>query len=93
LTTFATVVLTLLTLLIGRQEEPVKLEWAAGVVIRLERGADCLHVVQLMPLPPPNPIISCLFKSRLVYLSGTGLTLALTLTQALSDFFEFIGAI
>jgi len=35
---------------------PVKTErWGAGVVICLERGADCLHVVQLMPLPSPNP--------------------------------------
>ena len=32
----------------------------AGVVICLERGADCLHVVQLMPLLSPNPVISCL---------------------------------
>jgi len=30
------------------------------VVICLERGADCLHIVQLMPLPSQNPIISCL---------------------------------
>jgi len=34
----------------------------AGVVICLERGTDCLHMhmVQLMPLPSPNPVISCL---------------------------------
>ena len=31
-----------------------------GVVVYLERGADCLHVVQLMPLPSHNPIIFCL---------------------------------
>ena len=31
-----------------------------GVVICLERGADCLHMVQLMPLPSPNLTISCL---------------------------------
>ena len=32
---------------------PVKIErWAVGVVISLERGADCLHMVQLMPLHP-----------------------------------------
>jgi len=31
---------------------PVKTEWwGAGVVICLERGADCLHMAQLMPLP------------------------------------------
>jgi len=23
------------------------------------QGADCLHIVQLMPLSSPNPIISC----------------------------------
>jgi len=42
--------------------------WASGscknrgadVVICLERGADCLHIVQLMPLPSQNTIISCL---------------------------------
>jgi len=43
-----------LTLLVGRQEgHPAckKTEWwGAGVVIRLERGAD-LHMAQLMPLP------------------------------------------
>jgi len=31
-----------------------------GVVICLERGADCLHMVQLMPLHPKTPIIFCL---------------------------------
>jgi len=31
-----------------------------GVVVCLERGADCLHAVQLMPLPSQNPVISCL---------------------------------
>jgi len=43
-----------LTLLVGLQEgHPAckKLEWwGAGVVIRLELGAD-LHVAQLIPLP------------------------------------------
>jgi len=29
------------------------------VVMCLERSADCLHMVQLIPLPPQNPI-SCL---------------------------------
>jgi len=38
------------------------------VVVCLERGADCLHMVQLMPLPSPNPIISCLIEVQ------TGLT-------------------
>jgi len=37
------------------------------VVICLERGADCLHMVQLMPLLSPNPPSSLdSFKSRLV---------------------------
>jgi len=35
------------------------------VVICLEQGADCLHMVQLMPLHPINP--------DWLYLSGTGL--------------------
>jgi len=41
--------------LVGRQ----KGRRGVGVVICLERGADCLHTVQLMPLPSQNPIISC----------------------------------
>ena len=46
---------------------PAKIEWwGVGVVICLERGADCLHMVQLMPLhsKPPSSLAS--FKSRLV---------------------------
>jgi len=31
--------------------------WDVGVVICLEQGADCLHMVQLMPLQFQNPII------------------------------------
>jgi len=34
------------------------------VVISLERGADCLHMVWLMPLPSPNPMPH--LKSRLL---------------------------
>ena len=34
----------------------VKIEWwGVFVVICLERGADCLHMVQLMPLHPKTP--------------------------------------
>jgi len=45
----------------GRVSWPVKIEWSgAGVVISLEWDADCLHMVQLMPLPSQNPIISYL---------------------------------
>ena len=45
--------------------------WGAGVVICLERGANDLHMVQLMPLPPQYSFASA--KSRMVYPSGTGL--------------------
>jgi len=49
-------VFSALTLLVGQQEEhPAhkKLEWwDVGMVICLERGANDLHMVQLMPLPP-----------------------------------------
>jgi len=45
---------------IWKSIQSVKIEWwGVGVVICLERGADCLHMVQLMPLPSPHPIISC----------------------------------
>ena len=40
--------------------------WGVGVVICLERGAECLHVVQLMPLHPQTPSSLASFKSRLV---------------------------
>jgi len=69
-----------LTLLVGRQEEhPAckKIErWGADVVICLEQGADCFHVVQLMPLSSPNPVICLIisFKSRLVLPFGHRLT-------------------
>ena len=46
---------------------PVKIEWwDVGVVICLEQGADCLHMVQLMPLPSQTPSSPASFKSRLV---------------------------
>jgi len=41
----------------------LKIEWRGVVVIIcLERDADCLYrpMIQLMPLPSRNPIISCL---------------------------------
>jgi len=37
------------------------------VVIRLQQGADCLHMVQLMPLHPKTPSSLASFKSRLVF--------------------------
>ena len=40
--------------------------WGVGVVICLERGADCLRMVQLMPLHPQTPSSLASFKSRLV---------------------------
>jgi len=36
------------------------------VVVCLERGAGCLHMVQLMPLYPQTPSSLASFKSRLV---------------------------
>jgi len=36
------------------------------VVVCLDRGADCLHMVQLMPLHPQTPSSLASFKSRLV---------------------------
>jgi len=48
--------LSALTLLVGVRKSirPVKLSDGVrvGVVICLERGSDCLHMVQLMPLHP-----------------------------------------
>ena len=41
------------------------------MVICLEQGADCLHMVQMMPLHPQTPSSLASLKSRLVYLSGT----------------------
>jgi len=52
--------------------QPVKTEWwGTSVVICLERGANDLHMVQLMPLSPPSSLAPV--KSRKVYLSGAGL--------------------
>jgi len=58
-----------LTLLAGRPEEhPACKNWVTGhgvgVIVCLERGADCFHMVQPMPLPSPSSLAS--FKSRLV---------------------------
>jgi len=38
------------------------------VVICLERGADYLHMVQLMPLHPKTPPSVVSYKSKLVFL-------------------------
>jgi len=45
-----------------------------GVVIHLVQRADCLHMVQLMPLHPKTPSSLALFKSRLVVLFWFRLT-------------------
>ena len=46
---------------------PVKIElWGVGVVICVERGADCLCMVLLIPLHPKTPSSLASFKSRLV---------------------------
>ena len=46
---------------------PVKIDWwGVGVVICLERGADCMHMVRLMPLHPETPSTLASLKSRLV---------------------------
>ena len=37
-----------------------------GVVICLKQGADCLHIVQQMPLHPKTPSSLDSFKSRLI---------------------------
>ena len=51
--------------LVGRQEgHPACKNWVmrCWCGICLERGADCLPMVQLMPLPSQNPVISCLIE-------------------------------
>jgi len=53
--------------LVGRQEEhPTCKNRVIGVVICLERGADCLHMVQLMPMHPETISSLASFKFRLV---------------------------
>ena len=37
------------------------------MVVCLEQGADCLHMVQLMPLHPKTPSFLASFRSRLVF--------------------------
>ena len=48
--------------------------WGVGVVICLPQCADCLHMVQLMPLYPKSPSSLASFKSRLVLLFWYRLT-------------------
>ena len=61
---------------VRKSTQPIKIEWwGVGVVICLERGTDCLHMVQLMPVPPQNPIVPWLISIRtgFTFLVGTGL--------------------
>ena len=52
---------------VGKSIWPVKIKWwGVGVVICLQWGADCLHMVQLMPLHSKTPSSFVSFKSRLV---------------------------
>ena len=53
------------------------------MVVCLERGADCLHMVQLMSLHPKTPSSLASFKSRQVYLSGTGVPRVLDMALCL----------
>ena len=56
----AIIAFSALTLLVGVRKSiwPAKIEqWGAGLVICLERDADCLHMVQLMPLPSDSCLI------------------------------------
>ena len=54
------------------------------MVICLERSADCLHIVQLMPLHPKTPSYLALFKSRLVLLLWYQLTQVVLETRPLN---------
>ena len=48
--------------------------WGVGVVVCPKRGADCLHTVQLMPLPSPKPRHLLPHSNPdWFHLSGTGL--------------------
>ena len=52
---------------VSKSIRPVNIEWwGVDVVICLEWGADCLHMVQLMPLHPKTPSSLASFKCRLV---------------------------
>ena len=69
-----------LTLSAGRQKEHPACKnrvmrcWCHGVIICLDRGADCLHTVQLVPLHPQTPSSLASFKSRLALLFWYRLT-------------------
>jgi len=54
------------------------------VVICLERGADCLHMVQLMPLHPKTPSSLASFKSRLLFTARCYASVVLAMALCLS---------
>jgi len=62
-------------MLVGRREEHLACrkfsDEVLAVVICLERGADDLHMVQLMPLPPHHPLLH--LNPEWFNLSGAGL--------------------
>jgi len=52
---------------IRKSIRPLKIErWGVDVVICLELGADCLHMVQLMSLASQTPSSLASFQSRLI---------------------------
>jgi len=58
--------------------------WGVGVVVCLEKGADCLHMVQLMRLSAQKP--HCLLRHLnpdWFYLSGTGVVVTWKCIQCL----------
>ena len=60
---------------IRKSIQPVEIEWwGVGVVICLQQGADCLHMVQLMPLLSQNASLFPHFNPDWFYLSSTGLS-------------------
>ena len=66
---FVCFAISVLTCWLGvrKSTRPVKIEWwGVGVVICLEQGADCLRMVQLMPLHSKTPSSLASFTSGLV---------------------------
>ena len=58
--------------------------WGVGVVICLQRGADCLHMVQRMPLLSKTPSSLASLKSRLDLPLWYGLTQVVLATRPLN---------
>jgi len=63
----------------------VKIEWwSVGVVICLERGADCLHMVQLLPLPYKTWSSLASFKFSLVFTARCSASAVIAMALCLS---------